>query len=66
MDFVGKFRFFTGIFTQKKSIFQDKFPKNFDFFQAISLTSLISEGKFLKNFDFLGSLTKNFDFLGKF
>ena len=54
-----KFRFFqSGNFTNKKSIFQGKFPKHFAIFQVISQKSSIFQGKFPKNFDLLGNLKK--------
>src|SRR6218665_1808272 len=65
-DFLGKFLIFSGNFTNKKSIFQGKFPKNFDFLQVISQKISIFQGKFPKNFGFLGNFPKKFDFLLNF
>jgi len=50
-------KIFSGNFT-KKSIFQGKLPKNFDFPQVISQNISIFQDKFLKNFDFSGNLKK--------
>ena len=50
MKISKKSRFFQAIL--KKSIFQDKFAKNFDFLQVISQKFSLSQGKFPKNFDF--------------
>src|SRR6218665_1833825 len=44
---VKKFRFlFSGNFTKKKSIFQRKFTKNFDFVQVISQKISVFKGNF--------------------
>src|SRR6218665_2036175 len=75
MQFHKKFRFSRKIFKEililfrqfhKAIDFEDKFPKNFDFFQVISQTNSIFQDKFPKNFDFLCNFTINFDFLEKF
>jgi len=50
----------------KISIFQGKFSRNFDFFQAILQKILIFPGKFLKNFDFFTQIFKKFQFFRQF
>ena len=72
-DFLGKFRFFSGNFTKKKSNFQRKFTKNFDFlgnftdnfdlFQAMSQWKNRFSGQISEKFRFCsGNFTKRFDF----
>ena len=64
IDFSGqifeKFWFFQ-VISQKNSIFQGKFPKNFNFLGNFTKHFDFLE-KFIKNFDFSGNFTKNFDF----
>src|SRR6218665_3367640 len=51
---------------EKIWIIQGKFPKNFDFFQAIFTKKIsIFPGKFPKVFDFSGNLKNFFEFPGK-
>src|SRR6218665_490069 len=50
----------------KISIFPDKFPRNFAFFQAISRKISIFPVKFLRSFNFSGKFVKHLVFSGKF